>query len=107
MGKIIDITEKLELGGNPVLVVAGKELEVNADAATMLKIMDKFGDSDEQSVKDVLEVYKIIFPESTRNTIDEMKLSFADLKIIIEEGVSLITGSNEEEQGEEVTPAMT
>ena len=39
MAKKIDITEKLSFEENPRLVVKGKELEVNADAATVLEIM--------------------------------------------------------------------
>jgi peptidyl-tRNA hydrolase len=108
VAKKVDITEKLELCGNPYLIIAGHELEVNADAATMLTIMDKYGNSNGQTVKDVLDVYKIIFPDETRKMIDEMKLSFIDLKVIIEEGMNLITGNDkEEDQGEALTPATT
>ena len=39
MAKKVNITEKLELDGNPSLIIGKEELEVNADAATMLKIM--------------------------------------------------------------------
>ena len=37
MSKIVNITEKLEMDGNPYLVIKDEKLEVNADAATMLK----------------------------------------------------------------------
>lgn len=107
MAKKIDITDKLTMEGNPSLVISGKELEVNADAATMLVLMDKFGDGDTQTVKSVLEMYDIIFPEETRNAIADMELSFADLKVIIAEGMKLITGDEEETPGEEGTPATT
>lgn len=40
MAKVVNITDKLELEGNPHLVIKDEELEVNADAATMLKIME-------------------------------------------------------------------
>ena len=39
MGKVIDITEKLSFEDNPKLKVKGKVFEVNADASTMLKVM--------------------------------------------------------------------
>ena len=39
MAKIVDITEKLSFEGNPRLKIKGRELEVNADAPTMLKVM--------------------------------------------------------------------
>ena len=37
--KVLDITEKLSFEGNPRLKSKGRELEVNADAPTMLKVM--------------------------------------------------------------------
>ena len=37
MAKVLDITEKLSFEGNPRLKIKGRELEVNADAPTMLK----------------------------------------------------------------------
>ena len=42
MAKKVNITEKLELDGNPSLIIGKEELEVNADAATILKIMGKY-----------------------------------------------------------------
>ena len=45
MEKKVDITEKLELDENPCLIIQGEELEVNADAATVLKIMGMFKDA--------------------------------------------------------------
>ena len=36
MAKIVNITDKLEMDGNPFLVIKDEKLEVNADAATML-----------------------------------------------------------------------
>lgn len=44
MAKTVDITEKLNMDGNPVIVIKNKKLEVNADAATVLKLMDVIGD---------------------------------------------------------------
>ena len=44
MSKIVNITEKLELDGNPFLLIKDEKLEVNADAATMLKLMGKYGE---------------------------------------------------------------
>ena len=39
MGKVVDITEKLTFDENPKLLIKGKELEVKADAPTVLKAM--------------------------------------------------------------------
>jgi hypothetical protein len=60
VAKKVDITEKLELAGNPYLVIAGHELEVNADAATMLTIMDTR--MSWQNSRNVLSIPLLIIP---------------------------------------------
>ena len=91
MAKIVDITDKLSFDGNPKLVIKGKELEVNADAPTMLKFMGLLRNVD-PGAQEVLDAYDMMFQEKTRNEIDKMKLSFRDLMIVVQEAVSLITG---------------
>ena len=91
MAKIVDITDKLSFDGNPKLVIKGKELEVNADAPTMLKVMGLLR-NDDPGVQEVLEAYDMMFQEKTSNEIDKMKLCFRDLMIVVQEAVSLITG---------------
>lgn len=93
----IDITDKLDLGENPCLVIKGQELEVNADAKTMLKIINKYDGVDELSVKGAMEIFQIIFPEKTRQAIDEMHFSFKDLQTVIEAAMNLIMGNEDEE----------
>ena len=91
MAKIVDIADKLSFDGNPKLVIKGKELEVNADAPTMLKVMGLLR-NDDPGVQEVLDAYDMMFQEKARNEIDKMKLSFRDLMIVVQEAVSLITG---------------
>ena len=40
MARKVDITDKLTFEGNPSLLIKDKELEVNSDAPTMLKVMN-------------------------------------------------------------------
>lgn len=103
MAKKIDITDKLDLEENPCLVIKGQELEVNADAKTMLKILNKYDGTTELPVNGVMEIFQIIFPEKTRQAIDEMNLSFKDLQTVIEASMNLIMGNEDEEveDGEE------
>ena len=91
MGKVVDITEKLTFDENPKLLIKGKELEVKADAPTVLKAMSLM-DSDSQNVKEVIKAYELIFPEESRREIDNMKLSFRDLMVVIQEAIKLIIG---------------
>lgn len=98
MAKTIDITDKLAFDENPKLVVKGKELEVNADASTVLKIMGTLGDGENVQPSDVVKMYELIFNEADRKKIDKMKLQFADFQTLVFSAISLITG--EEEAGE-------
>nr|DAP78022.1 MAG TPA: hypothetical protein [Caudoviricetes sp.]DAZ13291.1 MAG TPA: hypothetical protein [Caudoviricetes sp.] len=98
MSKIVDITDKLAFDENPKLVIKGKELEVNADAATVLKIMGILGDGDNVQPSDVVKMYELIFGDTDRKKIDKMKLQFSDFQTLVFSAISLITG--EEESGE-------
>lgn len=102
MAKIVNITDKLEMDGNPFLVIKDESLEVNADAATMLKIMGKYGETQaaEATPKDVLDLYNLMFPKESQKKIEKLKLSFKDLTVLVEEAQKLITGEEDEPEGE-------
>ena len=108
MAKAVNITDKLEMDGNPFLIIKDEKLEVNADAATMLKIMGKYGDmeEDEATPKDILDLYDLMFPEESQKKIEKLKLSFSDLAVVVAEAQKLITGT-EESEGEVQTHTMT
>ena len=80
MAKVVNITDKLELEGNPHLVIKDEELEVNADAATMLKIMGKYAEFDSEAAtpKDILDLYNLMFPVESQKKIEKLKLSFTE-----------------------------
>lgn len=96
------------MDGNPYLVIKDEKLEVNADAATMLKIMGKYGEIEESEAtpKDILDLYDLMFPEESRMKIEKLKLSFNDLTVVVMEAQKLITGA-EETEGESQTHTMT
>lgn len=91
MAKRIDISEKLTFDGNPRLVIRGNELEVNADAPTMLKVMNFIGGKGAE-VKQINEAYQLMFPEKSRQAIEKMKLNVSDWIIVVQEAVSLVIG---------------
>ena len=99
MAKKVNITEKLELDGNPSLIIGKEELEVNADVATMLKLMGKYSefDSENATAKDILDLYNLMFPEESRKKIEKMKISFSDLTVLVSEAQKLIVGEEENE----------
>lgn len=98
MAKIVDITEKLDFDGNPKIKIKNTEIEVNADAATMLKVMGILGDKEEPGAKEVMGMYELMFSEKERNKIDELKLNFKDFTTLVYTAINLING--EEESGE-------
>lgn len=89
-----DITDKLTFDGNPRLVIKDKELEVNADAPTMLKVMNFFGE-DGVEISQINEAYELIFPEKSRREIEKMKLSVKDWMTVVQEAVGLVVGESD------------
>lgn len=98
MAKVVDITEKLSYEENPVIKVKNQKIEINADAATMLKVMGVLSENDNPGAKDVLKMYDLMFSEKERKKIEQLKLNFSDFKTLVFTAINLITGENE--QGE-------
>lgn len=100
MARKIDITDKLSFEENPSLIIKGKNIEVNADAPTMLKVMGLMS-SDDPGAQEILEAYNMMFPEKSKREIEKMKLGFKDLIIVVQEAVQLISGVEESAGGEQ------
>lgn len=91
MGRKVDITDKLTFDQNPALIIRGQELEVNADAPTMLKVMSLInGEGDD--IEQIEAAYKLVFTEESRKIVEEMKLNVPDWMILVQEAMALITG---------------
>lgn len=93
MAKIVDITDKLTFDGNPSLIIKGKQLEVNADAPTMLKVMNFIGGGGVE-IDQINEAYQLIFPEKSRKEIEKMKLSVPDWMTVVQEAMNLVVGED-------------
>lgn len=104
MARVVDITERLNFDENPRLVIRGQEIEVNADASTVLRMMGAFKDKGE--LESVMEMYGLLFSEEDRETIEGMGLSFKDLQVVIETAMGLVTGDDDVE-GEPGTRTTT
>lgn len=99
MAKVIDITDKLDFEGNPKIKIKEEEIEINADATTMLKLMGALGKIDKPGPKEVLEMYELIFNPSERKKIQKLKLNFEDFTNVIFIAIGLIQGEDDT-QGE-------
>ncbi len=104
MARVVDITEKLSFDENPRMVIRDQEFEVNADAATVLKMMGAFKDKGE--IESVIEMYNLLFGEEARSAIEGMRLPFKDLKVTIETAMGLVMGEDDAE-GESGTRTTT
>lgn len=97
MSKVIDITDKLSFDSNPKLKIGKNEVEVNADAPTILKIMGLMN-KDGDSVANMVESYNLLFPAESRALLDGLKLNFNDFVAVIQLAIELVTGNTS--QGE-------
>lgn len=94
MAKTIDITEKLNFEENPKIRIKDKEIEVNSDAATMLKVM-QITSKKTITNTDVLKIYELLFSEIERQKIEELKLKFDGLVTLVESAISLVAGDDD------------
>ena len=53
---IVDITDKLNFEESPKLKIKNVTVEVNADAPTMLKVMQRLGNGDDMKPKDISDM---------------------------------------------------
>ena len=108
MSKIIDITDKLNFEEKPIIKVKDVEIKANNDAVTMLKIIALFdNDGKDMSVKNVLDIYNLLFNEENQQKIDSLKLSFEDFSTLVVNAAQAVINDNEEPEGETTTPATT
>lgn len=54
----------------------------------------------EGTPKDILDLYDLMFPKESQKKIEKLKLSFKDLTVLVEEAQKLITGEEDETEGE-------
>ena len=97
MAKKINITDKLEFEANPVMEIGNLEVEVNADAETMLRLMGTFAEKIE--LEAVGEAMNLVFSPEDVEAIGKLekngkKLSGRSLMTIVQEAMKLVMGDN-------------
>lgn len=108
MSKIIDITDKLNFEEKPIIKVKDVEIKANNDAVTMLKVIALFdNDGKGMSVKNVLDIYNLLFDEENQQKIESLKLSFEDFSTLVVNVAQAVINNGEEVEGETTTPATT
>lgn len=101
MAKIVNITDKLEFETNPILEIGTLEVEINADAETMLRLMGVFAENGE--LEAVGKAMELIFKPEDVKAICNLnrngkKLSAKSLMTIVQEAMNFIMGESEGEQ---------
>ncbi len=92
MAKVIDITEKLSFEENPKIRINKHELEVDASATTMLKVMQVMNKGN-VGPDDIVEAYNFMFSEKDRKTIEKMNLGFKDFTTLVTSAIELVAGN--------------
>ena len=104
--KKIDITDKLEMAGNTVLIINGDEIEFKTDAKTALILLGKIknGELTFQN-KDLNKVLDVILTPESVEKLSALDLSFKDYATVSTCAIAAVTG--ELEQGEAQTHTTT
>lgn len=97
---LYSLTDKLKFEENPKIEIEGTILTVNADAETVLKLMDIVNRKGE--VEGALEAVNLLFSAKDRKELTNLKLSMADYTTVISTAMQLAVGQDpDEEQTEE------
>lgn len=101
MAKVVNITDKLEFEANPIMAIGTLEVEVHADAETMLRLMEVF--AKESELEAVGKAMDLIFDPEDVKAICNLKrngkkLSAKSLMVIVQEAMNLVMGESEGEQ---------
>lgn len=100
MAKVVNITDKLEFEANPILEIGTIEVEVSADAETMLRLMGVFAENGQ--LEAVGKAMELIFKPEDVKAICNLKrngkkLSAKCLVTIVQEAMNLVMGESEGE----------
>lgn len=106
MSKVIDITEKLDLSGNPSIAIAGKEFEVKGDAATWLKITGLFSSTEGDDGEKTGKAIRLMFAEEDADALLAM-IPMKNLPVVIQTAQKLIMGGSDDAEGEGQTHTTT
>ncbi len=107
MGRVIDITDKLTFEEEPKLIVKDAEITVNADAATVLKIMGAYKAENTRDIDWILSTYDLLFSDEERAKVDGLKLSFKDFTTLVTSAISLVTGVDTDDAAGEAPTRTT
>ena len=89
-----DLTEKLNFGEDPKLVIKGTALTVRSDAEAVLKLMDVLGEKGE--VAGAREAMELLFSAADRKKLAALNLKLDDWLEVLKAAVQLAMGTDPE-----------
>lgn len=105
MAKVIDITEKLSFDGNPRLKIRDVEIEVNADAETVLKLLGEMQDG--VAPENTVKMINLLITGESREALRALNLQFWDYQKVLLAAIELVVDTGEEAPGEAETHTTT
>lgn len=110
MARIINITDKLSLE-KTTIQIGSTTVTVIDDAETVLKMISIVSDDDKGEIEGIKEAYDLLFSEEDKEKIKSLNLNLTSFMELVKTAMSIATGNydeeEEQEQGEEKTPATT
>ena len=89
---IYSLTDKLKFDTNPQLQIGEVVVTVNADAMTVLSLMDIINNSGE--LEGAIKAGELLFSEEDREKIAKLNLNVTDYMTLISTAVTLATGGD-------------
>lgn len=99
MAKVYNLTEKMNFEDNPKIKIKNIELEVLADAKTVLTLVD-ISESTDDNFQATMKGYEVVFSEADRKKIDKLKLSAKDFILLVNTALNLAMGVDVDEKNE-------
>lgn len=92
-----DITDKLGFEENPKIIINNVEIEVDAGATALLKVLQLSTDPEITEYEAIEGIYNNIFKESERKKIEKLKLNGDDFIKLVKVGTALCEGEDPDE----------
>lgn len=96
MGKMVDITEKLDFESKPQMTIKDTVITVNNEAVTILEIMPLF-ENDNPAAESLVKACKLLFSDEDYEKIKSLKLDFKDFTVLVRTAIQLAAGNGEGE----------
>lgn len=100
MGKLIDLTSKVNRAEEATIKVKNVNLKVKTDTYTFLKIGAIVEDNKGSDFKYLLECCNVLFSKEDMNKLKQLNLDIDSFTLVINTAIDLLMGNSEEDKKE-------